>query len=91
MMRDRLTLGEDRFVEIVIWQTPHPVRGSHHSFKYRLVLIVREICILRYDNEAGKGDHKHLGELEVPYEFVSLDRLVSDFWTDVARLKEAAR
>ena len=40
---------------------------------------------MRYDNEAGKGDHKHLGEQEVPYGFTTLDQLVDDFWADVAR------
>lgn len=42
--------------------------------------------MLRYDNEAGKGDHKHLGEREVPYTFTTLDQLVDDFLADVARL-----
>jgi hypothetical protein len=37
------------------------VRGSRHQYKYRLVLVVNDDCVLRYDNEAGKGDHKHVG------------------------------
>lgn len=79
-------LDEDRFVEIVIWEVPKPVRSSAHSFKYRLACIVDDVCVLRYDNEAGKGDHKHLGGCEVAYIFTTLDRLVEDFWADVARL-----
>ena len=39
--------------------------------------------MLRYDNETGKGDHKHVDEVEVPYEFTDLDSLQADFWTDV--------
>ncbi|HME27340.1 MAG TPA: DUF6516 family protein, partial [Acetobacteraceae bacterium] len=39
----------------------------------------------RFDNEAGKGDHLHIGEREEPYEFVSLDRLIDDFWNEVRR------
>lgn len=62
------------------------MRGSEHSFKYRLACIVDDVCLLRYDNEAGKGDHKHLGAREVPYVFTTLDQLVEDFWADVARL-----
>jgi hypothetical protein len=38
---------------------------------------------MRYDNETGKGDHKHIGDQEVPYEFADLDRLLEDFWADV--------
>ena len=42
---------------------------------------------LRYDNEAGKGDHKPLGAREVPYRFTRLDQRVDDFWAVVARLR----
>ena len=42
-------------------------------------------CVLRYDNEAGKGDHKHLGETEVPYNFTTLEQLVADFWDEVSQ------
>jgi len=79
-------LDESRFVEIVIWEVPKPVRSSAHGFKYRLACVVDEVCVLRYDNEIGKGDHKHLGGHEVPYVFTTLDQLVEDFWADVARL-----
>ena len=41
--------------------------------------------MLRFDNEAGKGDHLHVGEREEPYHFVSLDRVVEDFWAAVGR------
>jgi hypothetical protein len=54
LLRERLILGEDRFAEMVIWQMPRPVPGSAHGFKYRLAFVVDEICVLRFDNEAGK-------------------------------------
>ena len=60
LLRTRLALSETAFVEIVIWRVPKPVRGSPHNFKYRLALVSEDICVLRYDNEAGKGDHKIL-------------------------------
>jgi hypothetical protein len=41
---------------------------------------------VRYDNETGKGDHVHYGMAEHPYQFMSLDRLVTDFLSDVERL-----
>jgi hypothetical protein len=83
MLRERRIIGEDRFADIVIWQLARPVRGSAHAFKYRLAFVVNEVCVLRFDNETGKGDHKHIGSKEVPYEFTSLDQLVTDFWNEV--------
>jgi len=85
LLRDRQVLpSEDAVIEIVIWQLPRTRPGSLHRFKYRLALVVSGECVLRYDNEAGKGDHKHLGAREVPYRFADLDGLLQDFRTDVA-------
>jgi len=41
--------------------------------------------IVGYDNERGKGDHKHLGDVEIRYRFVSVEKLVADFLADVER------
>nr|WP_235610835.1 DUF6516 family protein [Bordetella sp. H567] len=41
------------------------------------------VCVLRYDNEAGKGDHRHIGDQEVPYAVTTPERLIADFWRDV--------
>ena len=40
-----------------------------------------------YDNERGKGDHKHLGSNETRYRFVSVEKLVADFLADIERAK----
>ena len=81
----RVVLSDTAFAELVLWAVPNPVRGSRHSYKYRLALIARGVCVLRYDNEAGKGDHVHRGRRERPYDFVDPDRLVADFFADVRR------
>jgi len=83
LLRERRIIAEDRFVEIVIWRLPRPVAGSRHAFKYRLAFVVDEVCVLRFDNETGKGDHKHVGAVEVPYVFTSLAQLATDFWDEV--------
>ncbi|HTT81243.1 MAG TPA: DUF6516 family protein [Stellaceae bacterium] len=44
-----------------------------------------EICVMRFDNETGKGDHQHVGERQTEYRFTSLDRLMEDFWEEVER------
>jgi hypothetical protein len=88
VMRERLWLTDDLKVEIVIWRLPQPVLGSLHSFKYRMALVSNGICVLRYDNEAGKGDHKHVDEVEVVYHFVDLTILQEDFRSDVERWRQ---
>ena len=83
LMDERHVVAEDAFVEIVIWQVPQRVRASTHRLKYRLALIAAGECVLRYDNEAGKGDHRHVGEVETPYRFQNPAQLLTDFWSDV--------
>jgi hypothetical protein len=41
--------------------------------------------VLRYDNQAGKGDHRHVRDREAPYRFVDAETLLVDFWNDVAK------
>lgn len=82
-MDERLTLAANAYAETVIWRVREPARGSAHRFKYRLALVVDGVCVLRYDNEVGKGDHKHVGEVETPYVFTRYETLLSDFWADV--------
>jgi hypothetical protein len=38
---------------------------------------------LRYDNEAGKGDYRHIGSAKTRYKFVDAEILLADFWNDV--------
>jgi hypothetical protein len=45
---------------------------STHSYKYRLYYGAAGACRVRYDNERGKGDHRHLGEREDDYNFTTL-------------------
>lgn len=76
------------FVEMVVWVVPSPVKGSAHGYKYRFAYVLNGACVLRYDNEAGKGDHKHIGKREIPYEFASVSQLLTDFMSDVSKWKE---
>jgi hypothetical protein len=69
-----------------LWHVPTPVPGSSHHFKYRLALIVNGECVMRYDNERGKGDHRHLGDLEESIEFTTLEALFDAFQADMERI-----
>lgn len=84
-MHERFLLSRRAFVEIVIWKLPKPLSQSIHTFKYRMAYVANGRCVLRFDNEAGKGDHKHLDEVEVPYQFTDLGQLQDDFWAAVKR------
>ena len=84
--KERTSLSENAFYEIVVWQVPSPVPGSGHGFRYRLALVVRGECVLRYDNERGKGDHRHIGEREEPFEFTTLEALLTAFERDMERM-----
>ena len=63
LMRERRVL-EVGFIEVTVWRLPEPLSGSTHSLKCRLAYIVEGECVLRYDNESGKGDHRHIGGKE---------------------------
>lgn len=73
-------------VEMAVWSLPKPSAERPHGLKYRLYCGRGGHCIVRYDNEAGKGDHRHYGEREETYRFVSLEKLLKDFREDCTRL-----
>jgi hypothetical protein len=87
LIDERHVLDTEAFAEIVIWRLSRPVPGSRHSFKYRLAFVVDGVCVLRYDNEAGKGDHRHIRNKETRYGFLDPETLLADFWRDVERWK----
>ena len=70
-------------VEIVIWELQEPVPPSTHRYKYRLYFGASGVSRVRYDNERGKGDHRHIGSEEFEYAFASLEKLLEDFRADV--------
>jgi hypothetical protein len=85
LVRTRIIYSEVAFAELVLWQLPAPLPGSSHSFKYRLAYVVNGQCVLRYDNEAGKGDHRHFGDRERAYAFTGPEELIAAFQADIAR------
>ena len=86
--QDRFPLDDHSFVALVIWRLPQPVRGCSHSFKYRLAYVEKDHCVIRFDNEAGKGHHKHIGRHETRIQFVSIARLYDDFYEEVDQWRQ---
>jgi len=87
LYRDRMDFDDGAFVEMVIWQVPVPVAGSRLRYKYRLFYGRDGRRTVGYDNERGKGDHRHLHGREVGYRFVTVEQLVRDFLADVAEAR----
>ena len=85
LQRDRYVFDDGAILEIVIWRVPKPVRGSQHSYKYRLFFGYPGNRIVGYDNERPKGDHRHLAGSEASYRFRTVELLVRDFLADVDR------
>jgi hypothetical protein len=75
---------------MTIWLVPRPVAGSAHAFKYSLFYGYPGQLIVGYDNERGKGDHRHLEGREERYSFSTVEALVADFLSDVKRLRGEA-
>ncbi len=85
LVRTRVIYSETAFAELVLWQVPNPVAGSAHAFKYRLAYVVDGVCVVRFDNEAGKGDHRHHDGRQSAYKFSTPEKLIADFERDIAR------
>jgi hypothetical protein len=87
LLHRRRVFDDGAIVEIKLWRVPDMVRGSNHGFKYSLFYGRpghRQIC---YDNEPGKGDHRHYGQREEAYAFTTPEQLIADFLMDVQRLR----
>ena len=87
VVRERVVFADGSLVEMVVWRVPRPVPPSRHSFKYRLVYIVAGERVLGYDNERGKGDHRHVFGAEESIEFFSIDDLLRRFVAEVEAMR----
>lgn len=74
-------------LEMELWRVPRSVRGSGHLLKYSLFYGEAGRRLIGYDNEAGKGDHRHYGDREEAYAFSTVHQLIADFLMDVRRVR----
>ncbi len=85
--RSRFIYADGALREMVLWQVPVT---AHHprGLKYRLYYgDVEGKCLVRYDNERGKGDHRHGSDGEEAYRFSDVETLVADFLADIRRIR----
>ncbi len=80
---DRQPYADGAILEICIWEVPSPVRGCEHELKYLLFFGYPGQRLVCYDNERGKGDHRHIDGREEAYAFSTVEALIEDFLADV--------
>ncbi len=78
-------LADGTIIQIKVWRLAEAGKERPHGLKYSLFHGRPGERIVGYDNEAGKGDHRHYRNREEPYAFISLEALVADFERDVKR------
>lgn len=86
----RRDLPNGDIIQVVVWLLSEPLTGSPHPYKYRMHYQKSSASdYIRYDNERGKGDHRHIGETEEQYCFESVKKLVQDFYADIKQARTA--
>ena len=90
VIRDRIRFADGAIIDIKVWRVPRPVPPATHDLKYSLFYGRPGERIVAYDNERGKGDHRHVGHLEESYAFTTIERLLADFRADVETLRGEA-
>ncbi len=71
-----------------IWRLPDVSTERPHGLKYSLYFGKDGERIVGYDNERGKGDHKHIRGEEQAYVLVGIEQMMADFLADVEMERE---
>jgi hypothetical protein len=87
LFAQRIDYDDGAIVEIMLWRVPLPVPPSKHGLKYSLFYGRPGVREVGYDNERGKGDHRHFQGTETAYGFSTVEQLMADFWSDVRTLR----
>ena len=88
IFREKFIYADGAVREMVLWQLPRKTSEEQYGLKYRLYYGLADgTCIVRYDNEIGKGHHRHLGGTEEPYLFNDVDTLVANFLEDIEKVR----
>ena len=85
LLHDKFVYADGAIREMVLWKLPAPDDERPHGLKYSLYYGKGGARLVGYDNERGKGDHRHYRDREERYRFESVEKLVRDFRDDVER------
>ena len=83
--------ADGTILELRLWRVPEPVPPSVHRFKYALFYGRAGSRLVLFDNERGKGDHKHIREVESAYVFTTPEALMADFLAAVRAVQREER
>ena len=84
--REKYIYSDGAIREMVLWQLPRKTPDRPHGLKYRLYYGLGDgTCLVRFDNESGKGDHKHVSGQEESYFFTDVEILVADFLAEIEK------
>jgi len=88
LLQNKRVYADGAIREMVIWELPAADPERPHGLKYRLYYGLDGDCLARYDNDRGKGDHRHYGDNDEEYQFTSAEQLLADFQGDIERLRK---
>jgi hypothetical protein len=88
LLKDKYLYPDGAIREMWIWALSKFDRERPHGLKYGLFYGYPGRCLVRYDNERGKSDHRHYENKEEPYYFTTVEKLVEDFSKDIQKLRE---
>ena len=84
--REKFIYEDGAVREMDLWQRPRKSAEKPNALNCRLYYRLSDgTCIVRYDNETGKGDHRHLRGKEEVYPFKGVETLVADILGDIER------
>jgi len=83
LFHDKAVYDDGAVIEMRIWRLPQTSKERPHSLKYSLYYGRDGERVVGYDNESGKGDHRHYLAREEEYVFISVEQLVADFLADI--------
>ena len=90
--REKYIYADGAVREMVLWQLTRKSADRPHGIKYRLYYGLADgTCLVRYDNERGKRDHRHFRNKETPYRFKNVESLVTDFLSDIEYVRSAEK
>ena len=78
-------LATGHILQIRIWLLPKRTDERPHGLKYSLFFGRSGERIVGYDNESGKGDHRHYRTQQQPYAFSTIETLIADFEADIRK------
>ena len=83
LLHDKYVYADGAIREMVLWKLPKADPERPHGLKYSLYYGIKGERIVGYDNERGKGDHRHYRDREERYSFTSVEKLIEDFRRDI--------